>query len=437
MALALLGAVAVALAVSWGLSRAILGPIEAVTRGAKALGRGDLDQVVPVLARDELGELAGAFNAMARTLREFREAGTGRLLRAQKTAQATIDSFPDPVVVVDTDGVIERANPSARRIIHAYPSDESVPWAAPAPLKPALAEVLGGRDDYLPTGMEQTVAFRDDGQERHFLPRVLAIRDEEGGLLGAAVVLQDVTKFRLIDQLKSDMVSTVSHELKTPLTSLQMVVHLLLEEAVGPLTPKQVELLLAARQDSDRLLAMINDLLDLTRIEQGRVRLDLCPIAPDRLIHEALVRSEARAKDAGLALSGSDTSGLPAVLVDAERVEHVFDNLVGNAIRHTPKGGSIALGAVSEPGGGAVRFSVRDSGGGIAPENLGRVFEKFFRGKRGGAGLGLAIAREIVEAHGGDIRAESRPGEGATFTFTLPTGPAPAAGPVPSEGGHA
>ena len=111
-----------------------------------------------------------------------------------------------------------------------------------------------------------------------------------------------MTKFRLVDQLKSDMVSTVSHELKTPLTSVQMAIHLLLEEVVGPLTPKQVELLLAARQDSDRLLAMVNDLLDLTRIEQGRLRLDLQPVAPADLIDEAVDRFEARARDAGIAL---------------------------------------------------------------------------------------------------------------------------------------
>src|SRR6185503_10113854 len=128
----------------------------------------------------------------------------------------------------------------------------------------------------------------------YFLPRVLAIRDDHDGLLGAALVLADVTKFRLVDQLKSDMVATVSHELKTPLTGLQMAVHLLLEEVVGPLTPKQTELLISARQDSDRLLAMVNDLLDLSRIEQGRVRLDLRPVAADELIGEAVARFEER-----------------------------------------------------------------------------------------------------------------------------------------------
>lgn len=426
MILALLGSVAVATLIALLLSRSILEPIRAVTRGARALSRGDLDQVVPATTRDELGELAAAFNTMARTIREFRQAGTARLVRAQKTAQATIDSFPDPVVVVDTEGSVERANPAARRLLGVIPSeDSSVPWSPPAQLRQPLADVLGGRADGLAAGLEHAIPFRDDGQERFFLPRVLPIRGEQSELLGAAVVLSDVTRFRLIDQLKSDMVATVSHELKTPLTGIQMAVHLLLEEAVGPLNPKQVELMLAARQDSERLLAMVNDLLDLTRIEQGRLKLVLQPIAPADLIAEAVERFEPRGRDQGVALKGTVAFGLPPVPVDRERIEHVFDNLVTNALAHTGRGGSIEL--TAERDGQGVRFAVRDTGTGIPAESLSRIFEKFFRlpGARPGegAGLGLAIAREIVTAHGGQIDVESQLGQGTRFTFTVPLAP--------------
>ena len=198
-----------------------------------------------------------------------------------------------------------------------------------------------------------------------------------GELLGAAVVLSDVTKFHLVDQLKSDMISTVSHELKTPLTSLQMVVHLLLEEAVGPLTTKQTELLLAARQDSDRLLGMINDLLDLTRIEQGRVALDQEAVDPSALIRDAVERHRVAAEDAGITLECQVEPALPPVLVDRERIEHVFDNLMSNALRHTDRGGTITLRAL--PAEGAVEFSIEDTGEGIAPQFLSRIFDKFYR----------------------------------------------------------
>ena len=438
MVLGLAGAMFVATAIALMLSRSILEPIRAATHAARGMAGGNLDQVVPVLTRDELGELAEAFNTMARTIREFRQAGTERLLRAQKTAQATIDSFPDPVVVVDPAGAVERANPAARRILGVAPSDASIPWVAPAPLRPALAEVLRGQADYLPTSLEHAVCFRDDGQERFFLPRVLAIRGDHDGLLGAALVLTDVTKFRLVDQLKNDMVSTVSHELKTPLTSIQMAIHLLLEEVVGPLTPKQVELLLAARQDSDRLLAMVNDLLDLTRIEQGRVRLDLVPVAPRDLIGEAIERFEARARDAGVALEADAAPDLPEVLADRERIGHVFDNLVGNALRHTGRGGRVRL--TARAGDGEVRLKVADTGEGIPAEHLPHIFEKFYQvpGSRrgGGVGLGLAIVREIITAHGGQVDVISHPGAGTTFSFTLPTRPQRAGHPTTMEDSH-
>jgi signal transduction histidine kinase len=436
MILAILGAAAVATAVGLSLSRSILEPIGAVTRAARAVSRGDLDQVVPATTRDELGELATAFNTMARTIREYRQAGTARLLRAQKTAQATIDSIPDPVVVIDPTGFVERANPAARRILGVSPSENgAVPWSPPAQIRSPLDEVLAGRADFLPAGLDHALCLRDDGQERFFLPRVLSIRGDHEGTLGAAVVLSDVTKFRVVEQLKSDMVSTVSHELKNPLTGLQMAIHLLLEEVIGPLNAKQTELLLSARQDSDRLLGMVNDLLDLTRIEQGRVTLALKPLAPADLVSEAVGRFESRADDAGIRLKGSVGFGLPPVLADQERVSHVFDNLIANALAHTQRGGTIELAAEVPAGGdgngpaeaGTVRFSVTDSGEGIPPQHLARVFDRFFRvpGSRatGGAGLGLAIAREVVVAHGGTIDVTSQPGTGSTFTFTLPVAP--------------
>ena len=343
---------------------------------------------------------------------------------AQKTAQATIDSFPDPVIVVDPQGGAERANPAAQRLLQAIPasSGDALPWIAPAALKPHLDSVLGGQADYLPLSLEQAIFLRDGNQDRYFLPRVLRIRSDSGELLGAAVVLSDVTKFHLLDQLKSDMISTVSHELKTPLTSLQMVVHLLLEEAVGPLSTKQTELLLAARQDSDRLLGMINDLLDLTRIEQGRVALDQQPADAAELVREALERYRSAAEDAGISLQSQLEAPLPLVLVDKERIEHVFDNLMTNALRHTDRGGTIILSAVADEG--TVQFSVEDTGEGIPAQFVPRVFDKFFRTPgtkhHGGAGLGLAIVHEIIVSHGGQIGVQSTTGKGTTFTFSLP-----------------
>jgi signal transduction histidine kinase len=434
---ALVFAVALSLSAALVMSRKILAPIQAVTDGARALARGALDQLVPAASRDELGELTIAFNEMARTLREYRQAGTARLLRAQKTAQATIDSFPDPVVVVDPVGSVAQANPSARRLLGVVPSTEPpVPWYPAQPLRSLINDVLAGRGDYLPHSLDQAIALSDARQERYFLPRVVAIRTDPDALLGAAVALTDVTKFHLLDRLKSDMVSTVSHELKTPLTSVQMAIHLLLEEVVGPLLPKQVELLLAARQDADRILTMINDLLDLTRIEQGRVKLDLQQQTVSELVASALDRVQSRALDAGITITTQIEPGLRQVLVDRDRIEHVFDNLIVNAIQHTARGGTIRLEAIAV--GDKVRFAVEDTGEGIAAAELPRVFEKFYRiptsRHQGGAGLGLAIVREVILAHGGEIEVQSEAGKGTRFTFTLPAESDPLATSIDRDG---
>jgi len=423
MVAALIAATVLTVGASVRLSRSILKSIRAVTTGARALARGELDQIVPAATQDELGELATAFNDMARTLRDYRHAGSARLLRAQKPAQATIDSFPDPVVVVDPVGSVEQANPAARRLLGVVPAVEPpVPWYPAAPLKSLVNDVLAGQGDYLPVSLEQAIPLFDGGQERFFLPRVLAIRAEREELIGAAVALVDVTKFHLLDRLKSDMVSTVSHELKTPLTSVQMAIHLLLEEVVGPLTPKQTELLLAARQDADRILTMINDLLDLTRIEQGRVKLDLQAELVAGLVDEAVTRLRSLAQNAGISLATKVDNDNLAVMVDRDRIEHVFDNLIINAIQHTSRGGTVQVSATAD--GPFVRFAVRDNGEGISKEQVSRIFEKFYRipttRHSGGAGLGLAIVHEIITAHGGQITVNSEPGKGTTFTFTLP-----------------
>ena len=340
---------------------------------AQACAEGNADQVVPATTRDELGELGQAFNTMARTIREYREAGTARLLRAQKTAQATIDSFPDPVMVVDLPGRVERANPAGQRLLHAIPPVPVQRWrGSPDALKPHLDSVLKGNGDYLPLGLDQAIFLRDGSQDRYFLPRVLRIRSDTDEILGAAIVLSDVTKLQLVDQLKSDMIATVSHELKTPLTSLQMVIYLLLEEAVGPLTPKQLEILIAARQDSERLLAMINDLLDLTRIEQGRLTLDLRPVEAARLVNEAQERFRSLAEDGGIVLATQVDAPSAMVMVDKERFEHVFDNLLANALRHTHRDGKVTVGAAIKDK--SVCFWVQDTGEGIPEDYLPRIF---------------------------------------------------------------
>jgi signal transduction histidine kinase/HAMP domain-containing protein len=404
--------------------RTILHPVRAMTESALAIGGGNLDQVVPVTSGDELGQLAGAFNRMSRQLRDYRESQQARLRRLQQSTQAAIDSFPHPVLLIDPDGHIHLANPAMNRLLGLVSDGEgtSTPWNPPEALRQPLREALREQRAYLPEGFNHTIALRSGDGEHFFLPRILPIRAGDGVTLGAALLLEDVTRFRLLDEVKSNLVATVSHELKTPLTGLRLVIHLLLEETVGALNPKQLELLLDARENSERLLAMINNLLDLARLQEGRRHLDLRLESPVQLLQTAADTVHARAEDKGVTITVETAPDLPPVNVDAQQMGHALQNLLDNALTYTDRRGRVTLSATAE--GDSVTLSVADTGSGIPPEFLPHVFDRFFRvpGKSAaaGTGLGLAIVREIVTAHGGSITCTSRVGEGTVFRLVLP-----------------
>ena len=423
--LGLAATAALAALLAWRTIADIVRPIRAVTDSALAISRGNLDQIIPVASRDELGELAESFNLMARQMRHYRQTDFARLLRAQRTSQATIDSFPDPVLVVDPESRVELANPAAQRLfgVESKKDEQSViAWQPPSPLREPLQESLRRQRPYVPEGFDHAVVLPVGGASHYYLPRVLPIRDPYGNTLGAAVLLVDVTRYRLLDQVKSDLVATVSHELKTPLTTVRLAIHLLLEETVGPLTPKQMELLLDARDNSERLLGMVNNLLDLTRLEEGRRHLNLQPHSPRELLTAAAdaIRPRADAKDIRVNLEAPPE--LRAVSVDAQQLGHALDNLLDNALTHTERGGQITLTAATVDS--RVVLTVADTGHGIAPEHLPHLFERFYRipgrSEEAGTGLGLAIVREIVSAHGGTITCESTLGSGTVFQIELP-----------------
>jgi signal transduction histidine kinase len=420
-------------------TQAILRPLRVMTQSAQAIGLGNLDQVVAVPSRDELGDLAEAFNRMARQLRLYRQSDYSRLLRAQRTGQATIDSFPDPVLVVGPQGHVEMANPAAQHtlglVVERDPESAAVAWQPPEALRQPLAEALRDQRPYLPERFDQAFALRADGREHFFLPRILPIRDPYGNTQGAAVLLQDVTRFRLLDQVKGNLVATVSHELKTPLTSIRLAVHLLLEEAVGPLEPKQVELLLDARDNAERLLAMVNNLLDLGRLERGHGPLERRPISPAVLLREGAEAVGPRAEAKEVAVSVEAADDLPPLAGDPAQLQHALGNLLDNALTYTDRGGRITLSA--SPSNGAIVLAVADTGRGIPAEHLPHVFERFFRvpgqQPKSGTGLGLAIVREIVTAHGGTVTCDSQPGAGTVFRLTLPVASAAASREAPAD----
>jgi signal transduction histidine kinase len=419
MYLLLLAGASLAVAFVVFMGRSILLPLRMLTRSVREIEGGNLDLVVQVRSRDEIGQLAEAFNAMAIRLRQFRRGDQARLLRTQRTMQQALDSLPDAVILLSSDGRIEMVNRTATSLFSLKPGERVNSYRAP--WLPSLFQRVRQGRPLKQEGYESAIQIFNNGQERFFLPQAFPILDEEKDLANVTVVLADVTHLRRLDELKSSLLSTVFHELRTPLTSLQMAIHILLEEKVGTLTSKQAELLVGAREDSDRLRGIVENLLDLSRIESGRVRMELKKMTPREIIDGAVGPMRAAFQDRSISLDADIDPQTPDVWADPARIGLVLTNLLSNALKYTPPGGSVRVEA--RPDEEAVIFSVSDTGVGIPEAYMGRVFDKFFRipGQEatGGAGLGLAIAKEVVEAHGGKIKCRSREGEGSTFSFML------------------
>lgn len=400
--------------------RWILRPISRLIRSTDEIRRGNLELVVQSDSHDEIGRLSEAFNEMASSLREFRRCDRTRIARIQRSTQQVFKSLPDAVAIVDLDGRVEVATDLAADVFGLRPEvrirDLAFDW-----MESLFDESLRSGRAVETLGNQVVVQRFINGEEHFFRPEAVPILDGDKHPAGVVLIFKDVTQQLHQDELKRGVISTVSHQLRTPLTSLRMAVYLLLEEKVGPLAPKQTELLVAARDDSDRLHSILTNLLDISRIESGRMRMDFRSEAPQTMVVQQVDSFRSAAKDRGIALKMEVPDKLPPVLADSAQVGHVLANLLSNALKYTSPGGEVSISA--EPVDDAVCFAVSDTGRGIPDRYLDRVFEQFFRVPNeeagAGEGLGLAIAREIVEAHGGTIDVRSREGEGSVFTFCL------------------
>lgn len=415
--LVILSAAALALGLlgsAW-FTRRLWRPLESLILAAHRIGEGDLEMRAAVVGDDEVSELALEFNRMAEKLAEYRRSTTGQMVQAQRAAQAAIDSIPYPVLVLGADRALLAVNEAGRGLSNIVDADLR------AAVDRVRDHVLAGRGAYVPRGFEEAVRMSASPEDRWLLPRAKPVYGEDGRVAGVTLVLQDVTRLRRFDELKNDLVATVAHEFRTPLTSLHMAIHLCLEEKAGPVTEKQLDLLHAARQDCERLQNITEDILDLARLQAGTSATARDPEDPREIAREAVDAHRGIAEEKGVALTCEVEEPLADVPADREAIQRVLTNLVSNAIRHTKSGGSVCVRVRARDA--KVRFEVSDTGEGVAPEHQERIFERFYRvpgGQRSGAGLGLAIAREIVQRHGGAIGVESAVGAGSTFWFTLP-----------------
>jgi signal transduction histidine kinase len=394
------------------LAQTILQPIRLLTSSAQQIERGNLDLTLPIASDDELGQLAASFNRMTERLREYRRIEHERLVRTERTTQLAIDSIPDSVVVLTADGGIELTNERARQLLAL---DERR-------LRDGLRR-LAASDTPPESGYTSTIEITHGPDEVHYLlPRRSPIHDEQGRAIGHTVVLADVTELRRLDEMKNALLSMVSHELKTPLTSMRLILHMLAGDMLKPGDTRQHELLVTARDDCDRLHRIVETLVDMDRIESGKALMEQRPCSAAELVDAAAAPLRDLFAQQHVDLAVDIPSDVPLVSADPVRVTHVIANLLHNALRYTPEQGRVSVSVRRQDA--FVEFRVSDSGHGIPPQYAHRVFEKFFRapGQASGSGfgLGLSICKNIIEAHGGEIALVSTSERtGTTFRFTL------------------
>ena len=439
--------------------RTILEPLAALTSSARRLAAGDYEATLSAVRDDEIGVLVGAFSEM-RTAVQKRVSDAvlaqQRIRAAHAELLAVINTVPAALVIMNPDGSIRLQNRAAEHLLGKAPDtpkDRKKYWqtfsvrdAGHKPMRlrdipPVRAlsgvEIIGEEIDVQSANGRHTV----------ILVGAAPLRDGQGLITGAVAGFQDITRLRELDRMKDEFVAIVSHELRTPLTAIRGSLQLLLADStVTDLDSRQ--LLNVALKSCERLVRIINDMLDISKIEAGRLRLRRAVLPVDPLVGQAVDGMRTLASQAGVELSVDLEAGLPAIDGDADRVTQALVNLLSNAVKFAPRGSIVTVSVRATPD--VVAFSVTNTGPRIAPDDIGRLFEKFQQlddaGTRraGGTGLGLSITKAIVEQHGGAISVESGTDRGTTFTFTIPRarsspGPAvalvPPSRPVPASGG--
>jgi len=408
------------------LAERVIRPIKEFMAASRKISEGDYSVQVSEDAKDELGSLAREFNQMAQQLRRFRDIDIEKVIVEKNRSEGIISNIDDGLILFDTNLKVTGINPAARKILDLeYDEYDSVRCADIIPVQ-NLCELIART---IETGVKpkdipdenRIVMLQRDGKSFHYMFSINVTKGREGNISGVVLLLRDITRQKEVEDLKNDFVMAASHELRTPLTSMGMSIDLLMEHVAPKLNMKDKDLIKTAHEEIQRMKALVNDLLDLSKMEAGKITLDLDTMDIHAIFGQIKDVFKKQVETKHVNLTSDILDNLPAVRADENKIMWVLTNLVSNALRYVRPEGNIKLSAdrIST----YVHVSVTDDGPGIPLEYQSKIFQKFVQvngQEPGGTGLGLAICKEIVRAHRGTIWVESAPGHGSVFTFTLP-----------------
>ena len=400
-----------------------LKPIYSLQETIKSMKEGDLYKESPIISKDEIGSLAQEFNKMTKRLQQFEYSTMGKVISEKNKSVAIVKSISDPLIVLDTNYKILLLNAACEYLFKI--KEENV-------LNKYLLEVIRNGDlyDYISQcseskneRLESKIFYLNLSEEDYYFNVIVnVVRDIDENVTGIVVLFENVTKLKQIQKIQNDFIAMISHEIKTPLTSIMIGASLISDAKVGILNEKQKNIIETVKEDSERLSALVTNLIHLSKIESKHSIFNMKPCYITNIINTCInnIREQALLKQVLLQYTAGN---LPKVYVDSEKVTWVINNLLSNALKYTNPDGKISIQTYVQQD--KMCIEIKDTGLGIPEEYIPIIFNKFIQvnnqsSETKGSGLGLAIAKELIEAQGGEIWCESKLGIGSTFTFTLP-----------------
>ncbi len=390
----------------------IADPIARITEGIRKIANKDYSTRIEIQSRDEFGEVAAAFNNMASELDKWEHSNVSKLMFEKSRIEAIINNMHDAVLGMDEKRNILFINEVAQSLLMLKKEEIVGRYAPDIALKNDLLRNL------LADNQPTDIKIYTGNKENYFVKNYKRVMNEKT-VIGELIVLHNVTPFKELDSAKTNFLATVSHELKTPIAAIKMSLKLLNSPGSIQLSEEQKQLLDSIADDTERLLKITSELLNMTQIETGNIQLSIAPVAPIKIIELSTNAVSSLAEQKNIRFEIKVPDDLPMVTADSDKTVWVMVNLLTNAIKYSAENSTISIETILHDG--TIHFTVKDNGPGIAPQYVEKVFERYFKtpGSKGGTGLGLAISKEFIEAQGGKIWAENASNSGAVLAFSL------------------
>ncbi len=397
-------------------------PITLLTQTMKLIKAGDLNRQTHINTTDEIGELSVEFNNMTKRLQQYEQSTLGSLLAEKNKSLAIVKGISDPLIVLDPDYRVILMNNAFENIFNVNEEVMINKHFLEGIRNGEIFDFISGIFKSGSETQQKIFLVPANGEDFYFNTIVTMVKDNNANLSGMIAIFQNVTQLKELEKIRTDFIATISHEFKTPLTSIMMGTDVLMDKGMGQLNEEQLQFIQAIREDSDRLAKLVNDLLELTRIESGKALFKFKEYNIADIIECSIKPFYQLADQQDKTLYFNCGDDLPYVVADFEKITWVLNNLISNALKYTNAGDEINISAGVKTG--MMQVTVKDTGMGIPEDYTDKVFEKFVQVKDGdmeirGTGLGLAVVKEIIEAHHGRIWCESEIDMGSTFTFTL------------------